>query len=632
MIIVEIFSLKRGERELLVGCVGGELTNSNLDEEFDTLLSWLIGSIQPIDYHNYYFLMKAGVYSCQDKQVYWILVPRIYMNQYQRNQDPRNRKKPSIDGISSRPVTRFNKGSNFGDIQNSRRDSNLGSNQGTGAVGDFSRRDGFHASAQQQITTNKTAETFIIDRKTTKKTKFKKEKPQYNQSRKKSSKKKRILKILGILLIVATLVLGFLTYKGYITVKKILPGGGLAPALSKEVDISQLKGEGDGRVNILLLGRGGEGHEGADLTDTIILASIDPIAKEASLLSVPRDLYVPVKSVGSMKVNSVFFTGKANYLNNQQISTSQSAKLAEQAGFEMLEATLESALGVPIHYHLMVDFDGFEQAVNNVGGITINAPDAVSEHMRIKGQNYFLNVNPGWQDMDGFEALAYSRSRYTSPRGDFDRSERQRIIITALKDKILSAGTFGNPQKISNLLNTFGNHLQTNFSVADLQRLYEISKEIPSDKIASIGLADPPNNFVRTDNIGGLSVVVPTAGTGNFKEIQGFIRNALKDSFLKNENASVMVLNGTNKSGLATEKGDELKSFGYTVTKVDNAPTRTYEKTIVVDLRNGTKKYTKNYLERRFSTTAVGTVPDPAIIPDTADFVIILGNDQASGL
>lgn len=549
-----------------------------------------------------------------------------------KNRDNRIRKKPSIDGISARPVARFSQGSNFGNIQNNRRDSNLGASKNTSTVGDFTRRDGFHPSAQQQITPNKTPETFVIDRKTTKKAKFKKEKPQYNQSRKKTNKKKKILKILGILLIITVLVLGFLTYKGYITIKKILPGGGLAPALSENVDVSQLKGEGDGRVNILLLGRGGEGHEGADLTDTLILASIDPIAKEASLLSIPRDLYVPVKNVGSMKVNSVFFTGKENYFSKQQSSNNQSTKLAEQAGFEMLETTLESALGVPIHYHLMVDFDGFEQAVNNVGGITINAPDAVSEQMRIKGQNYFLNVQPGWQDMDGFEALAYSRSRFTSPRGDFDRSERQRIIITALKDKILSAGTFGNPQKISNLLNTFGNHLQTNFSVGDLQRLYEISKQIPSDKIASIGLADPPNNFVRTDNVGGLSVVVPSAGVGNFKAIQSFIRNALKDSFLKNENASVMVLNGTNKSGLATEKGEELKSFGYTVTKVDNAPTRTYEKTIVVDLRNGAKKYTKNYLERRFSTTAVSSVPDPAIIPETADFVIILGNDQASGL
>ena len=556
------------------------------------------------------------------------------MNHNQRNQHGRNRKRTSIDGVSGRPVSRFSQGSSLGSIQNARRDSIISpSPNSSNQVADFSKKEGFHSS-QQQLSTHKTVQntqTFVIDRKASKKA-SKKDKKQFNQSSKKpKSKKKKFLKIFGIFLVIALLVIGFLVVKGYITLNKILPGGGGAAALNENVDPSLLNGEGDGRVNILLLGRGGEGHEGTDLTDTIILASIDPIAKEASLLSVPRDLYVPVADSGSsMKVNSVFYTGKANYLSDKTSENDQVKQQAEQAGFELLEKTLETTLGVPIHYHIMIDFQGFEDAVNNVGGVSINAPTAVSEQMRIKGQNYFLDVQPGQQDMGGFEALAYSRSRHTSPRGDFDRSERQRIIITALKDKILSAGTFSNPQKISNLLSTFGNHLQTNFNVNDLQRLYEISKQISGDKISSIGLADKPNTFVTTSNIGGLSVVVPTAGVGNFKEIQFYIRNALKDSFLKNENASVIVLNGTSKSGLATEKGEELKSFGYTVIKVDNAPSRAYEKTIVVDLRNGSKKYTKNYLERRFNTTAVGSLPDSAIIPETADFVIILGNDQAT--
>ncbi len=561
-------------------------------------------------------------------QVYLVSVPQLFMNHNQRNPDPRNRKKPSIDGVSSRPVARFSQGAGFGPVQSNRGDSQIDNSSNTNTVGDFNRRDGFYSSSQQQITTNRPTETFVIDRKVTKKPKLKKEKHSRSKKNKNPmSRKKKIFMTLGILMTIVVLVIGFLVVKGYITLNKILPGGGGAAALQKNVDPSQLNGEGDGRVNILLLGRGGEGHEGADLTDTIILASIDPIAKEASLLSIPRDLYVPVKNAGSMKVNAAFATGKNNYLATQRIISDQTVKQAEQAGFELLENTLETTLGVPIHYHLMVDFSGFEQAVNTVGGVTINAPDSVSEHMRIKGQDYFLDVKPGWQDMNGFKALAYSRSRYTSPRGDFDRSERQRIIITALKDKILSAGTFSNPQKISGLLDTFGNHLQTNFSIGDLQRLYEISKEIASDKISSIGLADPPNNYVKTDNIGGLSVVVPTAGISDFKPIQSYIRNSLKDSFLKNENASVMVLNGTNKPGLATEKGEELKSFGYTVVKVDNAPTRDYQKTIVVDLRGGSKKYTRNYLEKRFGVTAVGSIPDKTIVPDTADFVIILGND-----
>ncbi len=446
------------------------------------------------------------------------------------------------------------------------------------------------------------------------------------------SKKRKVFTVLAWLIVVVLLVFGFLVFKGYINVNKVLKGGGGAAALDTNVDPSKLKGEGDGRVNILLLGKGGDGHEAPDLTDTIIIASIDPIAKEASLLSVPRDLYVPVKGSGSMKINAVYSTGKEALLSKlaRQKLTNSSATQAEDAGFSLLEQTITENLGLPIHYHAIIDFGGFKQAVDTVGGIDLNAPTAVSEVMRIDGKNYKLDVRPGQQHMDGFEALAYSRSRHTSARGDFDRSERQRLIILALKEKVLSAGTFSNPSKISGLLDNLGNHVATNFSIQDLQRLYNLSKELESSKITSIGLADPPNNFVVTDNIGGASVVVPRAGVSNFSEIKSYLRNSLKDSFIRNENASITVLNGTQAPGLATQKADELKSFGYGITTIANAPTKTYTKTVIVDMRSGAKRYTKSYLEKRFGVAATTSLPDPAIVPGTADFVIILGTDQST--
>ena len=135
---------------------------------------------------------------------------------------------------------------------------------------------------------------------------------------------------------------------------------------------------------------------------------------------------------------------------------------------------------------------------------------------------------------------------------------------------------------------------------------------------------------LTTSSIGGLSVVVPKAGLNNYKDIQSFIRNTLKDSFIKNENASVMVLNGTRVPGLATAKADELKSYGYNVTDVANAPTKDYARTIVVDMRGGSKKYTKRYLEQRFKTIATSNLPDSNINSGNADFVIILGADQGA--
>ncbi len=92
----------------------------------------------------------------------------------------------------------------------------------------------------------------------------------------------------------------------------------------------------------------------------------------------------------------------------------------------------------------------------------------------------------------------------------------------------------------------------------------------------------------------------------------------------------MVVLNGTSRSGLGNTKADELKSYGYNVVKVDNAPTRNYSKTIIVDMRRGDKKYTRNYLEKRFKVLSTNNLPDASMQADNADFVIILGNDISS--
>jgi LCP family protein required for cell wall assembly len=508
---------------------------------------------------------------------------------------------------------------------------------GASTISDFKRPDGFHPSAQPSITApttvpvpTTTASILEEPSPVAKRRRFlrrKHRKGLHKPRNKWLTRAKRGALVLSALVLLTG---GFLGIKAYLKARNIFKGGSDgAAALQKDVDPSLLKGEGDGRVNMLLLGKGGEGHEAPDLTDTIIIASIDPIHKEAALLSIPRDLYVKVPGNGSMKINAVYATYKNNTLAKGKY-TAQLAEEAEKAGLEAIDKTVESTMGIPIHYHAMVDFTGFKKAIDTVGGVDVNVTDSLYEVMRIDGKQYVLNVQTGQQHFDGFRALAYARSRYTSVRGDFDRAERQRLIMTALKDKIFSLGTFSNPLKLSQLMDAFGDHIQTNLSIDELSRLYTIGKEIPSSNIKSIGLADPPNNYVVTDNINGLSVVVPRAGVNNFTEIQSYVRNTMKDGFIKQENPSVMVLNGTETAGLATRKAEELKSYGYNVTKIGDAPTKNYTQTVLVDLRNGSKKYTKRYLEQRFKTTARTSLPDSTIVPENADFVIILGQNDAT--
>src|SRR5690606_1750435 len=124
-------------------------------------------------------------------------------------------------------------------------------------------------------------------------------------------------------------------------------GGALA--LQGNIDPSQLNGEGDGRVNILLIGIGGDRHEGGQLADTIMVASIDPFNNETALLSLPRDLRVAIPGQWSTKINAAHALGEESNFREQGYPN---------GGPGLLQKTVEEALGINIHYYVRVDFQG----------------------------------------------------------------------------------------------------------------------------------------------------------------------------------------------------------------------------------------------------------------------------------
>jgi len=494
------------------------------------------------------------------------------------------------------------------------------------SISDFKQRDGFTPRAvgvnNPQIPDGtgvgrKPKYTESLDMDSAKKPKHKKEK---------TGRLKRVMKkSTASLLMIFLLGAGFLLGTAFLRASSIFEGGSTALALNNEIDPSQLKGEGDGRVNVLLLGRGGVGHTAPDLTDTIIVASIDPLQKDAGLVSIPRDLYVQTPSGGSTKINSVYAFAK-----DGAIAQGKNKAAAEQIGLEAIEKTVEDVTGLPVHYHAVVDFRGFERAINVVDGVDIAVKTPVYEDMVINGKPYTLDVKKGQQHFNGQRALAYSRTRhclYGCNRGDFDRSERQRQVIVALKDKVLTAGTFGNPVRLAQLFDTFGSHIKTNLSVDDLMRLYAIAGEIDSTKLESVGLSDPPNNFLTTGMLDGLSVVLPTAGANNYQEIHHFLRNKFKDGFIRKEDPALLVLNGTTTPGLADVQRKVLRSYGYRVVGTGDAPSKQTTHTKLIDMRGGEKKYTKRYLELRYKTSAIDDLPK-GVDPKDADFVIILGSNE----
>jgi len=433
---------------------------------------------------------------------------------------------------------------------------------------------------------------------------------------------KRTAAALGILLLISFAYFGV---KIYNTERHLFRGGGQAAALTANVDPNQLKGEGDGRVNILLLGKGGPGHDGPDLTDTIMIASIDPVNNKIALLSIPRDLWVKIPGNGYQKINAAYADGKDE-------SKAKTTAGQEQDGLKLLDQTIEPVIGIPIHYHVVVDFTAFRDVVNALGGVNIDVTQQLYDPT-IAWEN---NWNPviaktGEQVMQGPQALLYARSRETS--SDFARGQRQRQLLVAIKDKALSAGTFSNPIKISNLLSGLGNNVYTDFSLNDMTKVYQIVGKVQSNQISSVDMVTPPHDLLTTGNISGLSVVEPLAGLYDYSDIQYFIRTTLRDGYLAKENAPVAIYNATNTAGLATATSTTLKSYGYNVTVVDNTPTATNPSTTtLVDLSAGKDKYTRHYLELRFGVSAKTKLPANLGVtpPVGTKFVIILGNDAAT--
>lgn len=437
---------------------------------------------------------------------------------------------------------------------------------------------------------------------------------------------------LAVALVLLITMGGLLFSQSYLKLHKVFKGGtGTAAALRENVNPDLLKGEGQGRVNILLLGRGGGNHDGPDLTDTMMLASVDPINHTSTLLSIPRDLWVNVPNQGVMKINAAWETGEFKYIG--KIAPGSTDPKAISAGFSMVDQTVESVMGINIDYNMMVDFQAFQQAVDNVGGVSVNVPTTlVDPTMAWENAGNATLATAGIQAFDGTHALNYVRSRETT--SDFARGERQRSVLLALKSKIETLGTISNPLKLASLLNTFGNNVQTDLSLGNATRLYSILKGVGGNKVTSIdldgGAVPGAIPYVTTGNINGQSIVLPKAGLFQYGDIQQFIRSQLKDPYITKENSRIFVLNGSTTPGLATTKANELKSYGYNVVQVGNAPSSGWTKTTLVDLTHGKAKYTKNYLQERFNVQAVTSLSDTTIPTNGADFVIIIGSDEAN--
>ena len=171
--------------------------------------------------------------------------------------------------------------------------------------------------------------------------------------------------------------------------------------------------------------------------------------------------------------------------------------------------------------------------------------------------------------------------------------------------------------------------MRTDIQIGDMLRIYDIVKDIPSNKIISFGLTNAADNYLKSGNIAGASVQLPK--TGNYNEIKLFVRGLFVDGFIKQEKPVLDVYNGSTIAGIAGETADQLRTFGYGIGDVDNAPTQNYQQTTIYDSSKGLKPFTKELLSKRFGVEMLPISEAPtSLVETTSDFVIILGTDNAN--
>ncbi len=281
---------------------------------------------------------------------------------------------------------------------------------------------------------------------------------------------------------------------------------------------------GSGRINLLVLGYGGAGHDGAYLTDSIIVMSLIPGDHATTMISVPRDLWVqvPPNSGNYAKINAAYQDGFYNGYNGMPAG--------RDAGGAEAAAKVSDVLGMPITYWLTMDFEGFRQLVDALGGVDINVPTAftaqypANDDPSINPNWKIIHFNAGMQHMNGEQAIEYARARYVltpaSEGSDFARSVRQQLLIRAILSRARQPSAWPG---LLNATNALQNAIYTNLSLTDLALF---SQKLDFTHAAHIGLTEQ-NVLVGAQSSDGQDILLPI--NGDWNAIRQYVASNLKN-------------------------------------------------------------------------------------------------------
>lgn len=369
---------------------------------------------------------------------------------------------------------------------------------------------------------------------------------------------------------------------------------------------------------VLLIGvdKRGETYESVR-SDTLIVVHVNPDEQWASMLSIPRDSVVQVPNLGWQKINAAYTYGYSHaeelYGKGTQPDASGGALAAE---------TVEGFLGINIDYIAQVDFSGFEQIVDTLGGVTLDIQQPLLD-AEYPTENFGFEriyIPAGIQVLDGKTALRYARSRHSGT--DFDRSRRQQQVLRALLQELQQRGVLDQVEVLPSLVENLEQNISTTLPIGDLQviqGLAHLAQTIKTDHIMQLSINPNDVQVVRVD---GSDIY------WDQEDVTLLVDRMMSGPSGNVETARVQVLNGVGVPGLAARVTNSLRARGFEMTDANDA-TGSYEHSMIIDYTG--RPETRARLAEILGIDSPYVLDKPSSdvpsAPYQTDLVVILGED-----
>ncbi|HVA24510.1 MAG TPA: LCP family protein [Chloroflexota bacterium] len=379
-----------------------------------------------------------------------------------------------------------------------------------------------------------------------------------------------------------------------------------------------------GRINVLLMGYGGGGHDGAYLTDSMMVLTLDQQTKKAAMISVPRDIWVKIpysSTTGAFsKLNAAYAIG----VDDQGFPNKAPEYKGAAGGGALASTVVGGILGIKIDYWVAVDFHAFRSVVDSLGGVDVNVEKTFTDPLYPRNDDPTIDAgwmtvhfNAGLQHMTGERAIEYARSRHSLQDGtDFGRSRRQQLLLLAIKNKAL---TPEGATKVFGLMDALSSDFKTNMNIGQIRALADLAKTVDPAALQRVSI-DNTNFLVDAESGDGQAVLVAQAKS--WLPLRSYIAGLLLDPAIKTENATVQLWNASGLSGAAGTATSMLHDIGLQTLPPQNVDSGAIQQNDIHDFSQGKDASTVNYLASLFGAKVINDTPTPA---DRADIKVILG-------